>query len=144
MTTLALPAYAQLSDADEASLTDLYRRSPPPTTLRAWERDLACIAALKMASFGRPLDWPEDKKVALCFILDHAQDLTSVHDPRLDPTDAGNHRCAGSERCLRAPRPNLPATVSTPCTIHPSARPLWSISVSVQALDRGQRFGLGN
>ncbi|MFN4128461.1 MAG: hypothetical protein ACK4GC_01375, partial [Paracoccaceae bacterium] len=25
-TTLALPAYAQLSDADEAALTDLYRR----------------------------------------------------------------------------------------------------------------------
>ena len=29
-----------------------------------------------MASFGRPLDWPEDEKVALRFILDHAQDLT--------------------------------------------------------------------
>jgi integrase len=73
---LALPAYAQLSDADEAALTDLYRRGTPLNTLRAWERDLAYIAAWKMASFGRPLDWPEDEKVALCFILDHAQDLT--------------------------------------------------------------------
>lgn len=76
MTALALPAYAQLSDADDAALTDLYRRGTPPNTLRAWERDLAYIAAWKMASFGRPLDWPENEKVALRFILDHAQDLT--------------------------------------------------------------------
>jgi hypothetical protein len=74
--SLALPAYAQLSDADEAALTDLYRRGTPPNTLRAWERDLAYIAAWKMASFGRTLDWPEDEKVALRFILDHAQGLT--------------------------------------------------------------------
>jgi hypothetical protein len=70
---LALPTYAQLSDADEAALTDLYRRGTPPNTLRAWERDLAYIAAWKMASFGKPLAWPEDEKVALRFILDHAQ-----------------------------------------------------------------------
>ena len=76
MTTLALPAYAQLSDADEAALADLYRRGTPPNTLRAYERDLAYIAAWKMASFGRPLNWPEDEKVALRFILDHAQDLS--------------------------------------------------------------------
>jgi hypothetical protein len=31
---LALPAYAQLSDPDEAALTDLYRRGTPPNTLR--------------------------------------------------------------------------------------------------------------
>jgi hypothetical protein len=43
MTTLALPSYAQLSDADEAALTDFYRRGSPPNTLRAWERDLAYI-----------------------------------------------------------------------------------------------------
>jgi hypothetical protein len=55
---LALPAYALLSNADEAALTDLYRRGTPPNTLRAWERDLVYIAAWKMASFGRPLDWP--------------------------------------------------------------------------------------
>ena len=77
MTTLALPAYAQLSDADEAALTDLYRRGTPPNTLRAWERDLAYIAAWKMATFGQPPIWPEEEKVALRFILDHAQDLTS-------------------------------------------------------------------
>jgi hypothetical protein len=29
-----------------------------------------------MASFGRPLNWPEDEKVAPRYILDHAQDLT--------------------------------------------------------------------
>lgn len=84
MTTLALPAYAQLSDADEAALTDLYRRGTPPNTLRAWERDLAYVAAWKMAAFGQPLAWPEDEKVALRFILDHAQDLTDRPGPAQD------------------------------------------------------------
>lgn len=76
MTTLAFPGYAQLSEADEAALSDLYRRGTPSNTLRALERDLAYIAAWKMASFGKPLAWPEDEKVALRFILNHAQDLT--------------------------------------------------------------------
>lgn len=84
MTALALPSYAQLSDADGAALTDLYRRGTPPNTLRAWERDLAYIAAWKMASFGWPLDWPEDEKVALRFILNHAQDLTENPGPAQD------------------------------------------------------------
>jgi integrase len=76
MTLLALPAYAQVSEADESALTDLYRRGTPPNTLRAWERDLVYISAWKMASFGKALAWPEDEKVALRFILDHAQDLS--------------------------------------------------------------------
>lgn len=76
MTALALPAYAHLSEADQAALSELFRRGTPANTLRAWERDLAYIAAWKMASFGRPLAWPEEEKVALRFILDHAQDLT--------------------------------------------------------------------
>jgi integrase len=84
MTTLALPSYAQLSEADEAALTELYRRGTPPNTLRAWERDLAYIAAWKMASFGQLLTWPEDEKVALRFILDHAQDLTEKPGPAQD------------------------------------------------------------
>lgn len=84
MTTLALPAYAQLSDADEAALTDLFRRGTPANTLRAWERDLAYIAAWKMASFGTPLIWPEEEKVALRFILDHAQNLTEKPGPAQD------------------------------------------------------------
>ena len=74
MTSLALPSYAQLSDADEAALSDLYRRGTPPNTLRAWERDLAYISAWKMAAFGKPLSWPEAEAVGLRFILDHAQD----------------------------------------------------------------------
>lgn len=76
MSSLILPSYAQLSDADDAALTELYRRGTPPNTLRAWERDLAYIAAWKMATFGQPLIWPETETVALRFILDHAQDLT--------------------------------------------------------------------
>ena len=84
MKSLALPANAELSDADAAALTDLYRRGTPPNTLRAWERDLAYIAAWKMASFGSRLLWPEEEKVALRFILDHAQDLTDKPGPARD------------------------------------------------------------
>lgn len=76
MIALALPRYAQLTDADEVALSELYRRGTPPNTLRAWERDLAYIAAWKMAVFGQPLAWPEEERVALRFVLDHAQDLT--------------------------------------------------------------------
>ena len=81
MTTLALPAHAQLSAVDEAALTELYRRGTPANTLRAWERDLAYIAAWKQAAFGQPLAWPEDEKVALRFVLDHAQDLSDRPGP---------------------------------------------------------------
>jgi integrase len=84
MTALTLPTYAQLSDADEAALTDLYRRGTPANTLRAWERDLAYIAAWKMAAFGRPLAWPEEENVVLRFILDHAQDLSEKPGPAQD------------------------------------------------------------
>ena len=84
MTPLALPAYAQLSDIDEAALTELYRRGTPANTLRAWERDLAYLAAWKMAAFGKPLAWPEDEKVALRFILDHSRDLTDHPGPARD------------------------------------------------------------
>jgi integrase len=84
MTHLALPSYAQLSDADEAALTELFRRGTPPNTLRAWERDLTYIAAWKMAAFGLPLVWPEEEKVALRFILDHAQDLSDRPGPAQD------------------------------------------------------------
>lgn len=82
--TLPLPSYAQLSLADEAALTELFRRGTPPNTLRAWERDLAYVVAWKMAAFGRPLSWPEEEKVALRFILDHAQDLTDRPGPAQD------------------------------------------------------------
>ena len=71
-----LPAYAQLSPEDEAALSELYRRGTPANTLRAWERDLAYVAAWKAAVFGKPLAWPEEDRVALRFVLDHAVDLT--------------------------------------------------------------------
>jgi len=71
-----LPAYAQLSAEDEAALSELYRRGTPANTLRAWERDLAYVAAWKAAVFGKPLAWPEEERVALRFVLDHSIDLT--------------------------------------------------------------------
>lgn len=131
MTALALPAYAQLSDADEAALTDLYRRGTPPNTLRAWERDLAYIAAWKMAAFGQPLAWPEDERVALRFILDHAQDLTDRPGPARDT--ALELQAIGLRVALTCPAPatwtaGLPrGRPSTGCAT--SSRPLpprWS------------------
>lgn len=73
---LTLPTCAALSPEDEAALSDLYRRGTPQNTLRAWERDLAYIAAWKAAVFGQPPHWPEDERVALRFVLDHTIDLT--------------------------------------------------------------------
>lgn len=83
-TILTLPGHAHLTPADEAALADLFRRGTPPNTLRAWERDLAYVAAWKMAAFGRPLTWPEDERVALRFVLDHAADLTGQPGPAQD------------------------------------------------------------
>jgi integrase len=103
MKTLSLPAYAQLSDADEAALTDLYRRGTPANTLRAWERDLAYVAAWKMASFGRPPAWPEDEAVALRFILDHAQDLSEKPGAAQDV--AMQLIALGLRRALTCPAP---------------------------------------
>lgn len=77
-----------LSADDEAALTDLYRRGTPANTLRAWESDLAYIAAWKQAVFGRPLAWPEDETVALRFILHHAEDLTEATGPARDAAEA--------------------------------------------------------
>ena len=73
----ALPLPAALSDEDEAALAELYRRGTPANTLRAWERDLAYVAAWKQAAFAAPLVWPEDERVALRFVLDHSRDLTA-------------------------------------------------------------------
>ncbi|MDT8853497.1 tyrosine-type recombinase/integrase [Paracoccaceae bacterium Fryx2] len=81
---LPLPAPATLSTEDEAALSALYRRGTPANTLRAWERDLAYIAAWKAAVFGRPLGWPEEERVALRFVLDHTIDLTDTPGPAQD------------------------------------------------------------
>lgn len=103
MTTLPLPLYAQLSEADEAALSVLFRKGTPANTLRAWERDLAYIAAWKMAVFGRPLAWPEDEAVALRFILHHAQDLTDTPGPAQEAALA--LIMLGLRRALTAPAP---------------------------------------
>jgi integrase len=101
--TLVLPAYAHLSEADEAALAELYRRGTPANTLRAWERDLAYISAWKMAAFGRPPSWPEDETVALRFVLDHAHDLTDRSGPARDAAD--ELIAIGLRRALTAPAP---------------------------------------
>ena len=89
---------------DEAeALTALYRRGTPANTLRAWERDLAYIAAWKKAVFGAGLDWPESESVALRFLLDHAQDLTDAPGPAQDAALA--LIAAGLRRSLACPAP---------------------------------------
>lgn len=93
-----------LSADDEAALTDLYRRGTPANTLRAWESDLAYIAAWKQAVFGRPLAWPEDETVALRFILHHAEDLTEATGPARDAAEA--LVAQGLRRALTPPAPS--------------------------------------
>lgn len=103
MTTLPLPAHAQLSEQDEAALAALFRRGTPPNTLRAWERDLAYIAAWKMATFGQPLVWPEEERTALRFLLDHSQDLTDAKGPARDVAE--ELIAIGLRATLAAPAP---------------------------------------
>lgn len=140
MTTLALPSYAQLSAADEAALTELYRRGTPANTLRAWERDLAYIAAWKQAAFGQPLSWPEEEQVALRFVLDHAQDLTDRPGPAQDV--AMELIVIGLRRDLACPAPaTLDRRIASWQAFHrmrnlvsPFSRPLVS-----QARQKGRR-----
>lgn len=101
---MSLPvAPADLSAADTALLTDLYRRGTPENTLRAWERDLAYVTAWKAAAFDAPLDWPESETVALRFVLDHALDLTDQPGPAQDAAKALIG--AGLRRSLACPAP---------------------------------------
>ncbi|RWR26229.1 integrase [Sinirhodobacter populi] len=90
-------SFSSLSQEEEQTLTDLYRRGTPANTLRAWERDLAYIAAWKAAVFGQPLVWPEDERVALRFVLDHSIDLndrpgTNAHEAAMELIAAGLRR----------------------------------------------------
>jgi len=75
MTPLPAPVHSQLSDADQAALTDLYVRGTPVNTLRAYERDLLYITLWREVAVGSGPVWPEREEVALRFILDHARDL---------------------------------------------------------------------
>ncbi|WP_118138389.1 tyrosine-type recombinase/integrase [Oceanicella sp. SM1341] len=70
---LSLPV-AGLPAEDAAALTELYIRGTAPNTLRAYERDLAYIAAWKQEAFGAALAWPESEAVALRFVLEHTGD----------------------------------------------------------------------
>lgn len=50
ITTMIPVPFAQLPQVDADALADLYRRGTPDNTQRAWERDLAYIAAWKQLS----------------------------------------------------------------------------------------------
>lgn len=84
------PALSRLTPADEAALEDLFHRGTPENTRRAYDADLAYIAAWKRLSFGGALDWPENPDIALRFILDHSRDLgaVSVNDPARQVAEA--------------------------------------------------------
>lgn len=64
----------RLRREDQAALEDLFRRGTPENTRRAYEADMAYVAAWKRLSFGGALDWPEAEEVALRFLLDHSRD----------------------------------------------------------------------
>ncbi|WJS87457.1 tyrosine-type recombinase/integrase [Paracoccus sp. TOH] len=100
MDLLALPA---LPPAEAEALSDLWRRGTPENTLRAWERDLAYVAAWKQAAFGQPLEWPERQDVALRFLLDHAADLSEAQGPARAAAEA--LIAAGLRRSLACPAP---------------------------------------
>ncbi|KGJ01827.1 Site-specific recombinase XerD [Paracoccus halophilus] len=102
MTSL-LPLPAALSAEDAAALGALYRRGTPENTLRAWERDLAYLAAWKAAAFGADLAWPEEESVALRFVLDHAVDLSEATGPARQVAEA--LIAAGLRRSLACPAP---------------------------------------
>jgi len=93
-----------LSSADEAALAELYRRGTPENTLRAWERDLAYIAAWKLARFADDLSWPEAETVALHFVLDHAANLSTAQGPARQAADT--LIAAGLRRSLACPAPS--------------------------------------
>ncbi|MBD9526175.1 tyrosine-type recombinase/integrase [Paracoccus sp. PAR01] len=93
-----------LSAAEAEALSELYRRGTPANTIRAWERDLAYLAAWKQAAFGAALDWPESEAVALRFILDHSIDLGTVQTPAREVADA--LIAAGLRRSLACPAPS--------------------------------------
>ncbi|MCV2866388.1 tyrosine-type recombinase/integrase [Albidovulum sediminicola] len=99
----ALPLPQALSDEDEAALSDLFRKGTPENTLRAWERDLLYIAAWKRARFGAELAWPEEERVALRFVLDHAVDLSDTPGPAQEAALALIG--AGLRRTLDCPAP---------------------------------------
>ncbi len=104
MKTLALQSpHSALSPEDEAALSELYRRGTPQNTLRAWERDLAYIAAWKAARFGAKLVWPEEEQVALRFVLDHSVDLTEKPGTAQDV--AMDLVARGLRRTLACPAP---------------------------------------
>ena len=96
-----MPAHLAAPEAE--ALLDLYRRGTPENTLRAWERDLAYVAAWKQAAFGAPLAWPESEAVALRFVLDHAADLTEAAGPARTAAEA--LIAAGLRRSLACPAP---------------------------------------
>lgn len=95
---------AGLTPEEEEALSELYRRGTPLNTLRAWERDLAYITAWKVLTFGTALNWPEEERVALRFILDHTADLQDIPDsPARQVADAMIEQ--GLRRALKCPSP---------------------------------------
>lgn len=103
MSSIGLSSFAILAPEDEAALVALYKRGTPANTLRAWERDLAYVAAWKAAVFGQPLAWPEAERVALRFVLDHTLDLT---DKPGSAQEAAQQLIAlGLRRTLACPAP---------------------------------------
>ena len=105
MTPLPVPIRTQLSEADQAALTDLYVRGTPENTLRAYERDLLYITLWREVVFGAGPEWPEREEVALRFVLDHARDLGTA-EPGDSARIAGEALIeAGLRKSLACPAP---------------------------------------
>lgn len=105
MTALIHPTQAQLTEADQEALTDLYIRGTPANTLRAYERDLIYITAWRNAVFRSAPEWPEREEVALRFILDHARDLSTADISESARTAAEALIAVGLRQSLACPAP---------------------------------------
>ena len=99
------PSHA-VTDRIAQDLQDLFVRGTPANTLRAYEQDLAYIAAWKKTAFGTALSWPESEETALRFVLDHALDLTGAAPETPARQTAEALIAAGLRRGLKAPAPS--------------------------------------
>lgn len=95
-----------LSAEDAAHLTGLFARGTPANTIRAWETDLAYIAAWRELRFAAGPVWPEREDVAIAFLLDHSRDLSDA--PASDPARAAAEalNAAGLRRGYACPAPS--------------------------------------
>lgn len=117
------PDTAPIDNETLRQLDALILQGTPENTRRALRRDHAYITAWKHHRFGDDLAWPEEERVALLFVLDHAEDLTRA-TPGDPATTAARETAvklvsAGLRRSLQRPAPStLDRRIASWMTLH--------------------------